>query len=186
MPAHSLVGLEQTFTRRLLAVTATGVIALFSVGHASQKLTTEYWFSLPVSPVYGNQIRFALDAVLGAGRHLPPSPPLNSNLGRLQDTDVLIIFIESYGATVFDNPSFAERLAPSYQQLAKVVEETGRRAVSAFVTSPTFGGSSWLAHSSLLAGIELKNEGRYQLLLASARETLVSLFKRQWVIGPSR
>ncbi|NJN46644.1 MAG: sulfatase-like hydrolase/transferase [Candidatus Competibacteraceae bacterium] len=172
-------GFEPTLTRRLLAAAAAGVIALFAVGKASQKLATEYWFSLPVSPVYTGQISFALEAMLGAGRHLPPSPPLDSDLGRLQGEDVLIIFIESYGATVFNNPIFAERLAPSYEQLGSAIEETGRGVASAFVTSPTFGGSSWLAHSSLLSGIELHNEGHYQLLLASERETLVSLFKRQ-------
>ncbi|MEE4379389.1 MAG: sulfatase-like hydrolase/transferase [Candidatus Competibacteraceae bacterium] len=172
-------GLEQTVTRRLLAAASAGVVALFMVGHASHKLHTEYWFSLPVSPVYAGQISFAFEAALGSGRHLPPSPPLDSDLGRLQGEDVLIIFIESYGATVFNNPIFAERLTPSYEQLGSAIEETGRGVASAFVTSPTFGGSSWLAHASLLSGIELHNEGHYQLLLASERETLVSLFKRQ-------
>jgi hypothetical protein len=45
--------------------------------------------------------------------------------------------------------------------------------VSARVTSPTFGGESWLAHASLLAGVEVTDQGEYERLLASGQETLV-------------
>ena len=44
--------------------------------------------------------------------------------------------------------------------------------MSGFVTSPTFGGNSWLAHLSLLSGIEVRDPRRYALLMvSSSRQT---------------
>ena len=57
------------------------------------------------------------------------------------------------------------------------IHDTGRGAVSAFVTSPTFGGGSVLAHLSLLSGIEVRDQDQYVLLMTQQRPTLVSLFK---------
>ena len=51
--------------------------------------------------------------------------------------------------------------------------------VSAFVESPTFGGSSWLAHVSLLTGVEVRNEDTNVRLMAQARDTLVTTFSRR-------
>ena len=51
--------------------------------------------------------------------------------------------------------------------------------LSAFVRSPTFGGGSWLAHASLLSGIDVGDPGHYDLLLTTRRPTLVSHFHQQ-------
>ena len=45
--------------------------------------------------------------------------------------------------------------------------------MSAFVESPTFGGSSWLAHISLLSGVEIRDEDTNVLLMSAKRDTLV-------------
>ena len=36
----------------------------------------------------------------------------------------------------------------------------GYRARSGFLTSPTFGGSSWLAHASLMSGLWVDDQQR--------------------------
>jgi hypothetical protein len=46
------------------------------------------------------------------------------------------------------------------------------------VDSPTFGGASWLAHVSLMTGIEARDEGANQAVMSRARDTLVSTFGR--------
>jgi hypothetical protein len=56
------------------------------------------------------------------------------------------------------------------------IRETGRDVVSAFVESPTFGGNSWLAHISLLTGLEIRDEDANVLLMRQKRETLISAF----------
>ena len=49
---------------------------------------------------------------------------------------------------------------------------------SAFLTSSTFGGLSWLAHSTLQSGLWVDNQQRYDDLLDSDRLTLASAFKK--------
>jgi hypothetical protein len=54
----------------------------------------------------------------------------------------------------------------------------GFSARSAFLTSPTFGGISWLAHSTLQSGLWIDNQLRYNELVASKRFTLSDAFGR--------
>jgi len=49
---------------------------------------------------------------------------------------------------------------------------------SAFLTSPTAGGGSWLAHGTLLSGLWIDNQQRYDDFAASQRLTLTSAFRR--------
>jgi hypothetical protein len=45
---------------------------------------------------------------------------------------------------------------------------------SAWLGSPTFGGISWIAHSTLQSGLWVNNQQRYNQLAASNRFTLVN------------
>jgi hypothetical protein len=51
--------------------------------------------------------------------------------------------------------------------------------VSAYVESPTFGGGSWLAHLSLMSGVEVRDQYAYTSLMASRRDTIVRNFSRR-------
>ncbi|MGE0799660.1 MAG: sulfatase-like hydrolase/transferase [Lautropia sp.] len=170
--------------RRLAAGgTATGIVIAASIllapapppGHEDEAPWLRY-LTEPVSVGWYRQIDFALTAAsprrLAAA--LPPSPRFSSDLAALRGNDLMLIFLESYGATAFDNPGFAKFLAPPRQALTQTIAATGRHVVSAFVRSPTFGGGSWLAHASLLSGIDLSDPGHYALLMTTQRPTLVS------------
>jgi hypothetical protein len=89
------------------------------------------------------------------------------------------VFVESYGAATYDDPAYAARLAAARAALADAVAATGRAAVSAFVESPTFGGASWLAHASLLAGVEVRDGDAYNLLTTQPRGNLVRAFSAE-------
>jgi hypothetical protein len=89
---------------------------------------------------------------------------------------VLVVFVESYGAAAFDREPLSQALAPGLAELAETLAATGRRAVSAFVEAPTFGGASWLSHVSFLAGQPVRDVGTYNLLLTQRRETAVRRF----------
>lgn len=132
--------------------------------------TPPYSFARPVTATYARQVRLALAARAG-GVSLPPTPELRSDLSRLGGADVLLIFLESYGAISYDNPAFAARLAPDRERLAADIRETGREVVSAYVESPTFGGSSWLAHISLLSGVDVHDPDTNALLMTTRRDT---------------
>ena len=58
----------------------------------------------------------------------------------------------------WDHLSLAQPVTGERARLSADIRETGRDVVSAFVESPTFGGNSWLAHISLLSGLEIRDE----------------------------
>ena len=111
-----------------------------------------------------------------AALQLPASPPMRSGLRTLNRADVLITFIESYGSSTVDRPAFRTALAPARQRLQAATRDTGREVVSTYVTSPTFGGNSWLAHITLLSGIRVDEPGRYAALMTRDRRTLGTAF----------
>ncbi|RYF81235.1 MAG: hypothetical protein EOO29_11165 [Comamonadaceae bacterium] len=136
------------------------------------------WFSEPVTPVVVRQARLvAAHWQPGkAAARLPASPAFASNLGALQGADVLVIFSESYGVSTLDDPAQAQALAGPRAALAQAIADSGRAVVSARVRSPTFGGGSWLAHASLLSGIDMRDPFDYDLLLTTQRPTLARHF----------
>lgn len=123
---------------------------------------------------------------------LPPSPAFDRDLSVLGGADVLVLFLEAYGAITLDEPRIAGPLEASREALARAVADSGRGVVSARVVSPTFGGASWLAHAALLSGLDTREPDVYAALLRSHRPTLVSHFAAQgyrtvaWVPGIQR
>lgn len=137
----------------------------------------ERWFPTPITTTYWRQARLAVDAVSG-GRSVPASPPMNSDLSRIHGADVILMFLESYGAVTYDRPDFAASLEGARGELAAAIKDSGRQSVSAFVESPTFGGESWLAHISLMSGVEVRDPHTNAVLMTQQRDTLVDAFSR--------
>jgi hypothetical protein len=167
--------------RRVLVAMSSAVIALFAATTATGIETASPIFANPTTAAYTRQARFVL-AMAGPNRAAPAlddSPDMSGRLDGLAGADVLLAFVEAYGAITYDNPAFAEALAPSREDLADAARETGRDVVSAFVDSPTFGASSWLAHLSLLTGVEVRDQYAYVAVMTSARDTLPKAFRRQ-------
>jgi hypothetical protein len=162
-----------------LGIGSALLIAAFLAQQLSDEVPRIPRFSIPVSRTYGTQIGRIVDAVSSgrAARILPASPPLHSKLRALAGSDVLLVFLESYGSVTYDRPEYERALRPARERLAEALKDTGRSVVSAFVASPTFGGQSVLAHLSLLSGIEVRDSTRYALLMTQTRPTLVSAFK---------
>jgi Sulfatase len=164
--------------RRALAALAGAVSLLFVSQHATSGAPPVPHFATPVTESYARQARL-FTADLSRRVVLPAAARLDSDLAGIAGADVLLVFVESYGAVSYDNATFAARLAPSRAALAEDVARTKRQVVSAFVASPTFGGSSWLAHVSLLTGVEVRNEDTNVRLMAQRRDTLVTTFSRR-------
>jgi hypothetical protein len=98
-------------------------------------------------------------------------------LSGLADQDVLLTFIESYGMAALDDPEFAAVIRPRLDTLAERATAAGIHLATGRLVSPTQGGQSWYAHGTVISGLWLSNQLRYELLLASARETMVDDFK---------
>jgi len=173
--------MEWPIARRGLAVTALFLLAVFGAQHASAQQASVVSFADPVTPAYVRQVRFVF-AMLGPGTVAPKlaaTPDLNNSLSRLEGADVLLMFVESYGAVTWETPAIADGLVTSRADLRAAVAETDREVVTAYVESPTFGGSSWLAHLSLISGVEVRDQYAYSSLMASSRETMITNFARR-------
>jgi sulfatase-like protein len=175
----ALARVERSLTdarsRRPLGALAAVLVAAYFVGYVLEPIG--YWFSAPVLATYRDQLAFVLEARSDTARRALPDRPLApSDLGRVRGADVLLIFLESYGAVTYDSPPIAEMVANGRRELAAAAAATGREVSSAFVESTTFGGSSWLAHSSLLTGLDVREPGTYDLLLTQERPTLPKRF----------
>ncbi|HWJ74264.1 MAG TPA: sulfatase-like hydrolase/transferase [Kaistia sp.] len=94
---------------------------------------------------------------------------------RLGGRDVLIVFIESYGRSSFDNPLYAPTHRATLRAAEPRLAAAGLAMRSGWLTSPVEGGQSWLAHSTLESGLTISNQTRYRALLASRRASLYHL-----------
>ena len=163
---------------RIVIIIMSVLIFVYMVGHTNSPFQTKRFYSLPITETYWQQAKFILKVLNDkAGDTLPATKPLgNFDLPQVDNVDVIIQFVESYGAIAFDNPAVSQVIAPVHEKLITTIEEKGRYVVSAFVESPTFGGNSWLAHSSFMTGLEIKHTAIYDLLLTQDRETLATRF----------
>ncbi len=164
-----------------VAVASLAVAHVPAVGSAGvgERAKLRDYVTTPVLANWVRQGAFLATALSGvrAEQMLPPSQPFAGDVAALRGADVLLVFVESYGATAFDEPRYAGRLRRHRADFAAAVAGAGREVVSAFIRSPTFGGGSWLAHASFLAGSEVRDQAQYDLLLTTRRPTLVGFLR---------
>jgi hypothetical protein len=102
---------------------------------------------------------------------LDPMQQIQKPFSRI-DSDVLVIFLESYGRTSFDTPFYAQRHLKTLSAAQHRLKDAGLAMRSGFLTSPTHGGQSWLAHGTFMNGMTIGDQTRYQAAIASGRQTL--------------
>jgi phosphatidylglycerophosphate synthase len=104
--------------------------------------------------------------------------PASNLLTGLRGKDVLIVFVESYGQVAVQGTSFSPGIDALLRQRTASLARAGWSTQSAWLTSPTFGGISWLAHSTLQSGLWVNSTQRYGELTASSRFTLSDAFDK--------
>jgi phosphatidylglycerophosphate synthase len=104
--------------------------------------------------------------------------PAADLLTGLRGKDVIIVFVESYGQVAVRGTSFSPGIDGVLRQSTASLAQAGYSAQSAWLTSPTFGGISWLAHSTLQSGLRVDSTQRYAQLLGSSRFTLSDAFRK--------
>ncbi|XRQ14158.1 sulfatase [Actinomadura welshii] len=117
---------------------------------------------------------FAEAAAVDAFRGTPPGELLTGLRGK----DVVLAFVESYGRSAVEHPEYAPGIGAVLDAGTRRLDEAGFAARSGWLTSPTAGGGSWLAHATLLSGLWVDNEQRYRTLVNSDRFTLTHAFHR--------
>jgi hypothetical protein len=169
--------------RRVLAGFAGALAAAWLAGLAGHAPAPDWVrFSLPVSVTVADQLglvaRAFAEARLAPGADGTAAASAPPSLEALAGDDVLLVFLESYGSVTLSDRALAARLAADRERLAQAVSATGRRAASATVVAPTFGGNSWLSHLSLLTGRDVTDPGAYARTMQGAGSTLVGDFAR--------
>ncbi len=93
-------------------------------------------------------------------------------LDLLDGRDLIIVYVESYGRSSFENPLYVPTHTGTLQEIEDDLSGRGLSMRSGWATAPMVGGQSWLAHGSVASGMWLNTQGRYRALLASPRKTL--------------
>ena len=171
--------------------TVRGLVALTAVWGLSAGLSLQL---IPGSPVAStsatglavSQVRAAQTAladprVFGQATRSPDPEaaiPASNLLTGLRGKDVLIAVVESYGQSAVQGSSFSPGIDSVLRQQNGMLNSAGWSTQSAWLTSPTFGGISWLAHSTLQSGLWVNSNQRYNELLASQRFTLSDAFDK--------
>ncbi len=104
--------------------------------------------------------------------------PTNQLLTGLRGKDVLLVFVEAYGQQAVEGRSFSPEVDAALAQGNNRLRSAGFSSRSGFLDSATYGGISWLAHSSLQAGLWVDNQDRYNQLISAKRFTLAEAFKK--------
>ncbi len=104
--------------------------------------------------------------------------PDDQLLTALRGKDVLLVFVESYGRIAVQDSAVSPGITALLDEGTGRLRAAGYSSQSAFLTSPTFGAGSWLAHASVQAGLWVDSERRYGQLLDADRLTLTDAFGR--------
>jgi hypothetical protein len=99
------------------------------------------------------------------------------DLRKLGGADVFIFFVESYGATLIDEPDQAARMEPIYARLNAALARSGFAAASRLLESPTYAGRSWLAHETLATGVAVTDRIDDEIVQRDRPVTIARLFR---------
>ncbi|WP_224825642.1 sulfatase-like hydrolase/transferase [Cognatishimia sp. MH4019] len=88
------------------------------------------------------------------------------------DSDVLVIFVESYGRASLDTPLYAQTHRATLTRSEARLRDLGLEMRSGLLRAPTRGGQSWLSHATFANGLWVADQTSYGAVLASERQTL--------------
>ncbi|MFI9080482.1 sulfatase [Streptomyces sioyaensis] len=127
-----------------------------------------------VSATLKDEREFAKEAATDPYHSTPGSQLLTGLRGK----DVIFTFIESYGRSAVQDPLMAPGVDAVLAKGTKRLRAAGYSARSGWLTSATYGGSSWLGHSTFLSGLWIDNQQRYRTVTAGDHLTLTKAFQR--------
>jgi len=104
--------------------------------------------------------------------------PASDLLTGLRGKDVLVVFVESYGQVAVQGTGFSPGVDAVLRDGTAQLTAQGYSQRSAFLTSSTFGGISWLAHSTLQTGLWIDSQQKYDQVTAGDRLTLSAAFRK--------
>ncbi|WP_435836523.1 CDP-alcohol phosphatidyltransferase [Streptomyces asoensis] len=104
--------------------------------------------------------------------------PAAQLLPDLRGKDVVFTFIESYGRSAIEDAGMAPGVDETLATRTAALAKAGFSAKSGWLTSATYGGSSWLGHSTTLSGLWVDTQQRYRTVMASDHLSLTKAFQK--------
>jgi hypothetical protein len=135
------------------------------------RVVEDFDFMLNVKDHRARQLGI-IESTVEAGLQVP------SSLDKLNGADVFIFFVESYGHTVFANKRHFQKIKPALDAIEENLDDRDFRVYSTFFDSPTYGGTSWLAHATLAGGVRLDSHMHYNLMITSKAKTIAHFFNK--------
>jgi phosphatidylglycerophosphate synthase len=164
---------------------ALGAIAVLALAWAGLRVVGSPAATTSASALAVRQVeavRSGLHAQQVLAREIPRdrfrNTPGSKMLTDLRGKDVLLVFVESYGRVAVHNSSFSPGVDAVLKRGNAQLRASGFSSRSAYLASSTFGGLSWLAHSTMQSGIRIGTQRGYDQLVKSDRLTLSQAFKR--------
>ncbi|WP_422735101.1 sulfatase-like hydrolase/transferase [Micromonospora sp. WMMD729] len=180
--ASLLVDHERTATRTVAALTAVWVVCAVAGVRLVPGVPVADAGATALVGAHAEQVDARLHDRSRFTAQIDADPfqdaPGEQLLTGLRGKDVVLAFVESYGRDAVEDPELAPQVNPVLDAGTARLRAAGYGSRSGFLTSPTFGGGSWLAHDTLLSGLWTDNEQRHRSLLASDRLTLNGAFRR--------
>ncbi|MEU9403158.1 CDP-alcohol phosphatidyltransferase [Streptomyces sp. NPDC048242] len=127
-----------------------------------------------VSETLRDEAEFGKIAKVDAFGDTPPAQLVPDLRGK----DMLFTFIESYGRSAIEDPIMAPGVDKTLDERTEALTKAGYHAKSGWLTSATYGGSSWLGHSTTLSGLWISNQQRYRTVMASDHLSLTKVFQK--------
>ncbi|MEM7022177.1 MAG: sulfatase [Pseudomonadota bacterium] len=137
--------------------------------HATQMLGAHWTLG---RQAVADQVKLAESMASDSFRDLPAEVLLS----RLDGIDVLLLYVESYGRSALELPRYAETIQPRLEDFEAQLASHGLHAVSGYLTSPSVGGQSWLAHGTIQSGLWIPHQRHYNALVRSDWLTLTKAF----------
>ena len=137
------------------------------------------WRTLAVTPAVAAQISdlsTGMADLAAFTADLDAAPQSQPRFAALAGRDVILAFVESYGRTFLDDPTYARIALPRLDHVAARLDAAGWHARSGWIAAPTRGGQSWLSHGTFLSGLKVDSQVRYDRLMTSRRTSLNALF----------
>jgi hypothetical protein len=177
-----LDGRRPAWTRALVVLAAVWLVAAVAHVEVAPGLPLASTSSVGLAADHVARARAAVRDRAAFARAVATDPfaatPDSELLTGLRGKDVLIVFVESYGEVAVNGPAEFAGVSSTLDRVAGRLGAAGYSSRSAWLDSPTFGGTSWLAHSTLQSGVWVDSQRRYDQLVATDRLTLSGAFRR--------
>jgi hypothetical protein len=82
----------------------------------------------------------------------------------LKKPNIYLIFVESYGSVLYRRPDYKEAYTTLLAELEAQFETAGWHTTTTLSKSPTWGGGSWMAYTSVLFGLRIHSHPQYLAL----------------------